>query len=407
MRKKAILALEDGMVFEGLSFGAEGEAQGEVVFNTSMSGYQEILTDPSYAGQIIIMTYPQIGNYGVNSEDYESRGPFAEGLVVKEYSKFYSNWRAEESLESFLQKYGVVAIENIDTRALTKHIRNIGAMKGIISTVTMDPSILVEKAKTSSGLVGKDLVKKVTVDRPYIWWETKRVMRFNVVAFDFGTKRSILRCLEACGCKVTVVPANTSADEVLALDPDGICLSNGPGDPAAVKYAIEAIKQLLGKKPIFGICLGHQLLALALGGETYKLKFGHRGGNQPVKNLITGKIEITSQNHGFAVKGDSLDVKEREWKVGSSLDPGSWQGKSEFGDIEITHINLNDGTIEGLRCLDIPAFSVQYHPEASPGPHDSRYLFDKFVELMEVNQLAEIPLLEEEQDMDCDQEIVD
>ena len=391
------MALEDGTVFEGISFGAAGEARGEVVFNTSMTGYQEILTDPSYAGQMITMTYPQIGNYGVNSDDYESRGPFAEGFIVKEYSKYYSNWRAEESLESFLQRYGVVGIEGIDTRALTKHIRSMGAMKGVISTADLNSASLIEKAKASPGLIGRDLVKGVTVDHSYIWWETKRVMRFNVVAFDFGIKRNILRCLESCGCKVIVVPANTSADEVLALDPDGIFLSNGPGDPAAVDYAVECIRQLLGKKPIFGICLGHQLLGLALGGGTYKLKFGHRGANQPVKNLTSGKVEITAQNHGFAVSYESLGVEEKEWQVGVSLDLCGWSGKSSFGDIEITHINLNDGTVEGLRAQDVPAFSVQYHPEASPGPHDARYLFTDFVRLMEQNQLDENPYLQQEQ----------
>jgi carbamoyl-phosphate synthase small subunit len=395
--KKAVLALEDGTIFEGTSFGATGEAFGEVVFNTSMTGYQEILTDPSYFGQIIAMTYPQIGNYGANSDDYESRGPFAEGFIVKEYSKYYSNWRAEESLESFLQRYGVVGIENIDTRALTKHIRSVGAMKGVISTADLNADSLIKKVKTSPGLVGRDLVKGVTVDRSYIWWETKRVMRFNVAAFDFGIKRNILRCLESRGCKVIVVPAQTPADEIMALNPDGIFLSNGPGDPAAVGYAVDTIRELLGKKPVFGICLGHQLLALALGGETYKLKFGHRGANQPVKNLLNGKVEITSQNHGFAVAYDSLQVDRGEWQVGGSLDRGGWPGSCTFGDIEITHINLNDGTVEGLRSLEVPAFSVQYHPEASPGPHDARYLFEDFIRLMEENQLDEDPSLQEEQ----------
>lgn len=405
--QEAILALEDGIVFEGRSFGASGEAQGEVVFNTSMTGYQEILTDPSYAGQIIAMTYPQIGNYGINSEDYESRGPFTEGFIVKECSKFYSNWRAEESLQMFLQKYGVVGIENVDTRALTKHIRSAGAMRGVISTIDLNPRSLIEKSKATPSLSGRDLVKNVTVDRSYVWWETKRVMRFNVVAFDFGIKRSILRSLEACGCKVIVVPASTSIDEVLSLDPDGICLSNGPGDPAAVGYAIKTIEQLIGKKPIFGICLGHQLLALALGGKTYKMKFGHRGGNQPVKNLLTGKVEITAQNHGFAVEYDSLNVKEKEWRVGGSLEVGSWKGESGFGAVEITHLNLNDGTVEGLRCLEVPAFSVQYHPEASPGPHDARYLFDEFIRIMEENQQAEAVSLQEEQGSACEDSFAD
>lgn len=405
MPKKAVLALEDGMIFEGTSFGVTGETYGEVVFNTSMTGYQEILTDPSYAGQIIAMTYPQIGNYGINSEDYESRGPFTNGFVVKECSKYFSNWRAEESLEAFLQRYRIVGIENVDTRALTKHIRSSGAMRGVISTIDLNAKSLVEKAKASPGLVGRDLVKDVTVDRSYIWWETKRIMRFNVVAFDFGIKRNILRCLESHGCKTIVVPAETTADEILALDPDGIFLSNGPGDPAAVDYAVDTIKQLIGKKPIFGICLGHQLLALALGGRTYKLKFGHRGGNQPVKNLLTGKVEITSQNHGFAVTYDSLHIEEREWQVGGSLNIGGWLGKSDFGEIEITHLNLNDGTIEGLRCLEVPAFSVQYHPESSPGPHDSRYLFDDFVGLMEKNQINREQLLQQEQTIECDNSI--
>lgn len=402
MQNRAVLVLEDGMIFEGTSFGAAGETCGEVVFNTSMTGYQEILTDPSYAGQIVTMTYPQIGNYGVNSEDYESRGPFVEGFVVKECSKYYSNWRAQESLESFLQKYGIVGIENVDTRALTRHIRSAGAMKCVLSTIDLNPDSLLEKAKASPGLVGRDLVKGVTVDRSYVWWETQKVMRFNVVAFDFGIKRTILRCLESHGCKVIVVPAETSAQEVLSLDPDGIFLANGPGDPAAITYAIDTIKHLIGEKPIFGICLGHQLLALALGGETYKLKFGHRGGNQPVKNLLNGQVEITSQNHGFAVACDSFQVEEGEWQVGGSLDLGDWRGKSEFGALEITHLNLNDGTVEGLRCLDVPAFSVQYHPESSPGPHDSRYLFDDFVRLMEKNQAREESPGDQECKLECD-----
>ncbi|MEW6189106.1 MAG: glutamine-hydrolyzing carbamoyl-phosphate synthase small subunit [Actinomycetota bacterium] len=383
MREKAILALEDGTIYEGTAFGAIGEAAGEIVFNTSMTGYQEILTDPSYAGQIVTMTYPHIGNCGVNSEDYESRGPFVEGFVVRECSRIYSNWRAEDSLENFLNSYGIVGIQDIDTRALTKHIRSEGAMKSILSSIDLNPQSLVEKAKASPGLIGIDLVKDVTIDKPYVWRETRRVKRFHVVAFDFGIKRNILRSLETVGCKITVVPASTKAEEVLALNPDGILLSNGPGDPAGVPYAIETTGKLLGKKPIFGICLGHQILALALGGKTYKLKFGHRGGNQPVKNLLTGGVEITAQNHGFAVDQSSLRVSEREWRVGKTIPIGGWGGKTEFGSIEITHINLNDGTVEGLRCLDIPAFSVQYHPEASPGPHDSRYLFDQFIELME------------------------
>lgn len=354
---KALLALEDGTVFEGKNFGAKGEAYGEVVFNTSMTGYQEILTDPSYAGQIVTMTYPHIGNYGINFHDFESKGPCLRGFVVKEASKIYSNWQASESLQEFLKKYQIVGIEDIDTRALTKRIRTVGAMKGVISTVDLNPRRLVEKAKESPGLIGRDLVQEVTGKKPFYW--ENQDGKYHVVAFDFGIKHHILRSLKKRNCQIKVVPAKTKAKEVLRENPDGILLSNGPGDPEGVPYAIDTVRKLLGKKPIFGICLGHQLLALALGGKTYKLKFGHHGGNQPVKNLRTGKVEITAQNHGFAVDENSL-------------------GKA----VEITHLNLNDNTVEGIYCYDIPAFSVQYHPEASPGPHDSRYLFDNFMDMM-------------------------
>ncbi len=381
-RKKAILALEDGKVFYGYGFGAVGETSGEVVFNTSMTGYQEILTDPSYAGQIVTMTYPLIGNYGVNKEDFESRKPFVEGFVVREASAIYSNWRADGSLQEFLTENGIVGIEGVDTRALTKHIRSVGAMRGVISIDADSEAAVIEKARNVPSIVGLDLVKGVTADKPYEW-NNESKGAYRVVAFDFGTKLNILRCLVNAGCDVKVVPATTPADEVLSMNPSGIFLSNGPGDPAAVTYAVKTIRELLGKKPIFGICLGHQLLSLALGGQTYKLKFGHRGGNQPVKNLLSGKVEITSQNHGFTVDPKSLDVEEKPWQVGQTIPSGGWSGKSDFGKIEVTHINLNDGTVEGLRCLDIPAFSVQYHPEASPGPHDARYLFHQFYELME------------------------
>ncbi len=369
--KKALLVIEDGTVFEGSGFGAEGEVFGEVVFNTSMTGYQEILTDPSYNGQIVAMTYPEIGNCGVNEEDVESRRPFLKGFVVKEYWRTPSNWRSQGDLESYLANYGIVGIEGIDTRSLTKLIRSKGAQKAVISTEDLDPKSLLKKVQSSEGIVGIDLVTEVSCEEPYNWNEGTHSWRpldekdlqaeekFKVVAYDFGLKQNILRKLTDHGCEVTVVPSRTPPNEVLALDPDGIFLSNGPGDPAAVSYAVESIRTLIGKKPIFGICLGHQILSLALGAETYKLKFGHRGANQPVKNLQTGKVEITSQNHGFAVDTESL-------------------GK----DIEVTHINLNDQTIEGIKHKKHPAFSIQYHPEASPGPHDASYLFQDFIDLM-------------------------
>ncbi len=365
---KAILVLEDGTVFQGQSFGAEGECYGEVVFNTSMTGYQEIITDPSYKGQIVTMTYPEIGNYGVNLEDKESRKVFLEGFVVKEYSKIYSNWRARESLSDYLKQSNVPGIEGIDTRKLTKLLRTKGAMKAIISTVQFDPKILINKVKTSPGLLGRDLVREVTNPEIYQWhtrtqdWLTiPALKKYKVIAIDCGIKYNILRLLESMGCEVTVVPAQTSASAILAINPDGVFISNGPGDPEPVTYVIETVRNLLGKKPIFGICLGHQLLGLALGGKTYKLKFGHHGANHPVKNLATGKIEITAQNHGFCVDINSLNKE----------------------DIEPTHLNLNDNTNEGFRHKKYPAFCVQYHPEASPGPHDSRYLFDEFINLME------------------------
>ena len=370
---KAILLLEDGTVFEGTAFGAKGCKCGEVVFNTSMTGYQEILTDPSYNEQIVTMTYPLIGNYGTNKSDWESRKIFARGFIVKENCNYPSNWRNKDSLDDYLKKNKVVALEGIDTRKLVKHIRTEGAMRGIISSERLSKKVLTEKLRVYPGLVNRDIVKNVTVRKPYHWdkgvfdvlagQQQKTEPKYKVVAFDFGIKQNILRLLCSHGCDVTVVPAKTTAKEVLAKKPDGIFLSNGPGDPAPVGYAIETVKKLLGKVPVFGICLGHQILALALGGTSYKLKFGHRGGNHPVKNLKTGKIEITSQNHGFCVDIDSLKDK----------------------DVELTHINLNDNTLEGLRCKKIPAFSVQYHPEASPGPHDSAYLFDSFITMMAGN----------------------
>jgi len=363
-RKPAVLVLEDGTVFEGLSFGGPGEFIGEVCFNTSMSGYQEILTDPSYAGQMVIMTYPLVGNYGVNPEDYESPRAYMGGFLVRESSRVYSNWRSTGGLEAFLIENGVVGIEGFDTRALTRHIRSSGAMEAALSSTDLDTDSLLSKVKRAPGLVGRDLVKEVTTGEPYVWeYGIVGEPTFEVLAYDFGIKRNILRLLAGYGCRVTVVPASTTAAEVLRRDPDGVFLSNGPGDPGAVTYAIDAIQGILGKKPVFGICLGHQLLGLALGGDTYKLKFGHRGANQPVMNRDTGRVEITAQNHGFAVDTESLS-------------------DSEFGDIELTHLNLNDDTSEGLRCDEAGAFSVQYHPEASPGPHDSRYLFERFVQRM-------------------------
>ena len=360
---KALIALEDGMVFEGRSFGAPGERTGEVVFNTSMTGYLEILTDPSYKGQIVTMTYPLIGNYGINVEDFESRGPFVEGFIVKENSRIFSNWRAQKSLSEFLKEYGILGIEGIDTRALTRHIRLQGAMKAVISTEDLDKKSLVDKAKKSLGLIGRDLLKEVSCEKTYEWNEqrtTNNEQRFLVVVLDCGVKYSILRMLNQAGCKVKIVPAKTKASEILKLKPDGVFLSNGPGDPEGAPYVADEVKKLIGKLPIFGICLGHQMLGLALGGKTYKLKFGHHGGNHPVKDLITGKVAITVQNHGFCVDIDSLNKE----------------------DIEITHINLNDNTLEGMRHKELPVFSVQYHPEASPGPHDAGYLFKDFVEMM-------------------------
>ncbi|MGB2868377.1 MAG: glutamine-hydrolyzing carbamoyl-phosphate synthase small subunit [Bacteroidota bacterium] len=371
---KAKLALENGTVFTGEAFGAATETTGEVVFNTSMMGYQEILTDPSYAGQIVTMTYPLIGNYGVNFEDLESVKPQVAGFVVKEYFEFFSNFRAKGSLGSWLERHGVIGIQGLDTRMLTKIIRDVGAMRGIISTTELDDDRLIGKARQTPDMTGLDLARVVTTQKVYQWDEVDRTSfslapavklrlngrRWNVVVYDYGVKQNILRRLTTYGCKLTVVPASYPAEKVLEMDPDGIFLSNGPGDPAAVRYGIQNIKKLIGKKPIFGICLGHQLLALALGGKTFKLKFGHRGANHPVKNLRTNEIEITSQNHGFAVDPGSLNPSE----------------------IEITHVNLNDGTNEGFRHRELPIFSVQYHPEASPGPHDSDYLFSAFIDMI-------------------------
>jgi carbamoyl-phosphate synthase small subunit len=357
---RALIALEDGTVFHGNTFAGEGEVSGEVVFNTGMTGYQEILTDPSYKGQIVTMTYPLIGNYGVNSEDSESRRIQVEAFIVKEYEPLPSNWQSQNTLADYLGQEGKIGIEGVDTRALVRHIRLAGAMKGVISTQGLDPVSLVAKAKASQGIVGRDLVKEVTCPKPYEW-QNQNGARFRVVAFDFGIKFNIVRSLVKRGCNVTVVPAHSTAEEINNIRPDGILLSNGPGDPEPITYAVRTIQNLIGKYPIFGICLGQQLLGLAFGGKTFKLKFGHRGANHPVKNLMTGMVEITTQNHGFCV--DVASIKDPE--------------------IEITHINLNDQTLEGMRHRGLPVFSVQYHPEASPGPHDSDYLFDEFIKMME------------------------
>ena len=355
--KEAILLLDDGRLFRGTELGASGDAIGEVCFNTGMTGYQEILTDPSYAKQMVTMTAPHIGNYGINSEDIESEKIQVSGFIIKEESFIPSNWRSEISLAEYLKKQNVVGIKNIDTRALTKHIRDNGAMNGIISSKTVNIDELASKLNDAPSMEGLDLAKIVSTKKIYQWSEKGR---YKIAAIDFGIKKNILRLLESFDCSVTVFPAKTKAHEILSYDPDGVFLSNGPGDPAAVGYGIETIKKLLGVKPIFGICLGHQLLALSLGAKTFKLKFGHRGINHPVKNINLGTIEITSQNHGFSVDLDSLPKN-----------------------ILSTHINLNDNTSAGIECAEYPAFSVQYHPESSPGPHDSRYLFKKFIGMMD------------------------
>ena len=368
---RAILALEDGRVYTGRGFGAVAERGGEVVFNTSMTGYQEIFTDPSYARQLVCMTAPHIGNVGANGLDNEAEKPHMEGLIVRDFSRLASSWRAEETVERFLERQNIPVISHLDTRALVLHLRREAALRGILSTDCLDPEVLVPRARALPAMAGLDLARTVTTGAPYPWDEGAESWggdsdvvvpsRFHVVAFDFGIKHNLLRSLVDAGCRVTVVPATTTADDVRSLDPDGVFLSNGPGDPEPCDYAVRTVRELLGRVPLFGVCLGHQILGLALGARTYKLKFGHHGGNHPVKNLGNERVEITVQNHGFAVDADSL--------------PGD--------DIDLTHVNLNDGTLEGLRHRSYPAFGVQYHPEASPGPHDSRYLFRQFVEMME------------------------
>jgi carbamoyl-phosphate synthase small subunit len=368
---EAKLALEDGTVFTGRSFGATGETFGEAVFNTSMTGYQEVLTDPSYKGQIVTMTYPLIGNYGINTEDSESRKPQVEGFVVRECTRIPSNFRSSTSLDAYLAENRIIGLEGIDTRALVKRLRVRGAMTAVLSTTDLDDASLVKKARDCPSIVGRDLVRVVMPDKPFAWssgfstpFDTQEIhpgrKKHRVVALDFGMKWHIMRCLVQAGCEVAVVPGATSARDILALEPDGIFISNGPGDPEPLGYAIATIRELIGQKPIFGICLGHQLLGLALGAKTFKLKFGHRGANQPVLNRKSGRVEITVQNHGFAVSTESLPAE-----------------------VEPTHINLNDQTLEGMRHKRLPVFSVQYHPEAAAGPHDSTYLFEEFRKLMD------------------------
>lgn len=358
-KRQALLVLEDGRAFRGRAWGAEGESCGEMVFNTSMSGYQEVLTDPSYAGQIVCMTYPLIGNYGVNRADEESARPWVEGFVVREASPVASSWRSEETLDEYLRRWGVVAIDRVDTRALVRHIRDKGAMRACISSVDLDEGSLVEKARASAPMENRELASAVTTAERYEV-TAQGPERFRVVCYDFGVKRNSLKELAALGCRVTVVPASTPASDVLAMRPDGVYLSNGPGDPASMTKVVEEIRGLVNEGvPTFGICFGHQLLGRAFGGDTYKLRFGHRGGNQPVKDIASGRVEITSHNHGFAVSAESLPE-----------------------DVEVTHINLNDGCVEGMRHKSLPVISVQYHPEAAPGPHDAAHHFLRFVELM-------------------------